>query len=143
MHPIIAKFPDGGAHPIPSCLTATLKAIGESRSTATKNTCIVYFRGTGPQGEPIIVKRRRDGTDTEDKERVITSMYIGTKQRCSCPANGQYDEKVSINVMTEVGNLFCNGSITEENLYEARDKELFRQGYKSPMAKAKGTAKPT
>ena len=136
MMPIVAKFPDGDFRTIPGCLTATLKAMQES-AEAARPAAVVYFRGTGKDGEPVVVKRRLDGTTNAGGQHIITSMYLGSKQKCQCPVNEKYSEKDSIDIMTKVADEFCKGLIEESNLYQARDYELQARGYDTPKSKAK------
>ena len=77
MMPVIAQFPDGDKRDIPGCKTATLKAMQESTASG-KQAQVVFFRGTGKEGQPVVVKRRLDGTNSSGDPIVLASMFIGS-----------------------------------------------------------------
>ena len=141
LDPIVATFDDGETRQIPQCLTATLKAMSESTSLNAKakssRDSIVYWRGNMTDGSPVIVKRRLDGANSDGEPRVLTSLFIGQKQRCMCARNSVVSDDVSISIMTKLAKDLCEGTLKDSDLFAARDAALSALGISQPRKSMK------
>jgi len=77
---------------------------------------------------PVVVKRRLDGTDSDGKSKILTSLYICNMQWCMVAQSVQIPEEVSVKIMTEIAEELCMGRLEELGLCMAMDKKLVEKG---------------
>ena len=129
LRPAIARFKDGAESPVQGLLTETLN----SMKTATaeeqnKRSSAIYFRIEGKDGEPIVVKRRRDGATGDGEPHMVTSLYVQNRQKCAVPQNDVVDEDTGKDIMIKLAENLAKGTFSVEQLYNERNNMLKEKG---------------
>lgn len=128
MDPIKATFADGSVVEIGKVLTASFKAMIESKGKKEEKEkdkaqrSVVHFSSQMQDGAPIVVKQRRDGKDKAGAPKILTSLYVFNKQKCMLKQGGQISEELSIQVMTDLAKKLEQGKITIDGLFNERDQ---------------------
>ena len=113
LKPVVAILKDGERRPITALITATWKAISEADASNnnTKRDSAIYWKGESGDGSSFVVKRRLDGNDSAGQSKKLTSLYIGSKQRCSIPQTDSIPEQVGIDVLTTIAKNIIDGTL--------------------------------